>query len=88
MITKEQALKAIRTGCRKAKCELLSYDFTDEAVIITVKNASDDKAQIGKEWYWQKKSEKEIEVRTYRFAEHHVNKTPYHFGGCGESIQS
>ena len=86
MLTKEQATKAIKSGCRRANCNLVSTDFTDDSVTIMVNDESDRPTQIGREYGWQGQTPDDLSLRVARFSQHWVKQTPYHSTNPFKSI--
>lgn len=68
---------AIKQGVKRAKCVLVSMEFSENSIEIKVKAPDSSVIQVGCEYNWQSGTKEGLSDRVRRFAEHYCLKKPY-----------
>lgn len=83
MITLEVAQKAVRTGCKRARCTYVKAIDVDDDLHIHVRAPEEGSVvQVGCQPDWKDADPDDLSERVRRFAEHYCLGRPYklHWG--------
>lgn len=78
MITLDEAIKAAKDGCKRARCEFVKAIDVNGDLHVYVKAPEDDTTQIGCESNWKDSDAAMIRERIRRFSEHYCLGQAYH----------